>query len=162
MVRDGTFPAHTYFQILRNHIMNEPNQDIVDDQIAYKMPFIMKNYVPEKYSDAEADVMINFLLKEFMPNIDSSEIKQIILSTMISLTSTEKHRCRLQKWLNQGKITYTKDNEEQTVEGVSITPENKYSILKAVSVSKEIEKEEMTEFVEKHLKDDENKDLAHR
>ena len=58
------------------------------------------------------------------------------------------------------KVSAEIDGETKIFEDIEISPENKYLILRKISTSKETPKEEIVQFYESQLENDENKDLA--
>ena len=67
---------------------------------------------------------------------------------------------QLKSWLEDGVISVDIDGEKRTFEEIKISPENKYGILRKTSTSVETPKVDTLLFFSKHLKNDENKDLA--
>ena len=91
MARDGQLSAHDFGNIIKKQIIDEPNQDIVLEQLRYNLRVIFKNYIPDEYDDKECDEMFNFLLKEFLPKATSEQMKQIVIEASIGIAKLDTH-----------------------------------------------------------------------
>lgn len=69
---------------------------------------------------------------------------------------------QLKSWIDNEQVSYKVDGKETVFEGIEMTPENKYSILRKVCTSTEIPIKDLVLFYETQLENDENKDLASR
>ena len=162
MARDAKLPANTFAQIIKKQIIHESNQDIVEDQIRFNTHIILKNYVADDYIVKEWSEMFNFLLYEYIPIAANEQLKEIILTAIISLACTEDHFQLMKKWLEANEIFFYKEGIKIEIIDLIISPENKYSILKKISSSREMDQQEIKAFYESQLENDENKDLAKR
>ena len=160
MVRDAKMSADMFIKIIMNQIINESNQEIVQDQVFYNMMVTLQFYVPSTHREKEKEKVFNFLMNEFMPKAVNGELKQIILSAAIAISCNEEQYALMKQWLVDGKITSSNDNTE--IEDVSITPENKYAILRKIATSTKMNQKDIKEFYTSQLENDDNKDLAHR
>ncbi|CAI2373227.1 unnamed protein product [Moneuplotes crassus] len=162
MTRDGQISAHDFANLIKKQIPQETNQDIVLEQLRYNLRVIFKNYIPGEYEVKEASEMFDFLLKEFLPATDNEQIQQIIVEGCISISRSEEHFRILKSWLETGQISAEINGEHRVFEEIKLSPEDKHFILKKISTSVETPKDEVVKFYEKHLENDENKDLARK
>lgn len=160
MVRDAKMSADMFIDIIMNQIINESNQEIVQDQIFYNMMVTLQHYVPSTHREQEKVKVFQFLMNDFMPKAANGELKQIILSAVIAISCTEEQYTLMKKWLEDDKITSI-DNDTE-IKDVSITPENKYAILRKVATSTKMDQKDIKAFYTSQLENDENKDLAAR
>ena len=160
MTRDAKLPGHKFTTTVRSQIASETNQDIMNDILFRSTHMILSYYVPIEYSELEFQKMVDFILYEILPQSTDGELKQILLSTIIGFSMTEEHKLMLKSWLENDKVAYDIKGKVTEIEDITITPENKYAILKKYSTSTKIDQKDIKQFVEDQLKDDENKDLV--
>ena len=106
--------------------------------------------------------MFDILLYEYIPIAANEQLKEIILTAIISLACTEDHFQLMKKWLEVNEVYFYKEGIKIEIIDLIISPENKYSILKKISSSTEMDQSEIKAFYESQLENDENKDLAKR
>jgi hypothetical protein len=106
--------------------------------------------------------MFNFLLNDFLPQTKDDELRQLAVSSIISIASTKDHFKLLKEWLENKKPFYYSDNKKVKVDaGISI--EEKHSILKLVSTFTELNDKEFAKFADSELEEDkDNQDLVER
>ena len=153
MVTDGRAPAHLFLDIIRNHMASESNMNLISTMLSSKVPSFLRYYVPKENYTEEADKMFEFLLNEFLPKVENEEIKQHVISAIISVGSSDKHKEILQKWLINKKPFYL-DNGEQKDISANLTIGNRHTILKKISTSLKLNNAEFQELFEKQMEED--------
>ena len=153
MVTDGRCSAKLFFDIIRNHIMDESNLNIITTMLSEKIPSFLRYYVPEENHEEEAEKMFDFLLNKFFPNAKELELKQHILQALIIVASSDEHLQLLQSWIENKKPFYIEEGEKKEVD-IKINISIKHQILKKISTSIKLNNEEFQEFVKKQLAED--------
>lgn len=117
MARDAKLSASVYSDIIRNQIIHESNQDIVQEQVWLNTNLILKHYVADEHIEEECDKMLKFLLNDFLPIAPNEELKDILLTSIIALACTEEHFAMLKHWTETDKVTLVKEGITVEVSG---------------------------------------------
>jgi aminopeptidase N len=117
MARDAKLSASVYSDIIRNQIIHESNQDIVQEQVWLNTNLILKHYVADEHIEEECDKMLKFLLNDFLPIAPNEELKDILLTSIIALACTEEHFAMLKHWIETDKVTLVKEGITVEVSG---------------------------------------------
>jgi aminopeptidase N len=161
MVTEARAPAHVFLEIFRNHIINETNINVISSTLG-SLCSILSSYVPSKFFEEESDKIYNFLLKQYLPQAKDAEVKQHVISAIISCSQNDVQKLFLKAWLENKKPFIIIDGKKQEIDA-NITVSNKHTILRKLSTSLKLNDQGFQEFAEKQLAEDtKDKDLVGR